>query len=127
MTIHYFTVEEANDLLPLIEPLVGDLLARRARVVYQRQALAPLLDDLRVDIGGTAVSELTVEFEKIELLMREIQAYGCVVKSINVGLIDFWSKVDGDDVFLCWRYGEDRVDYYHPLHEGYNGRLRIKK
>ncbi len=125
MAIRYFTVEEANELLPQIEPLVGDLLDRRARVVYQRQAIGSLLDDLRVDIGGTAVSELTVAFEEIERLVRVIQSHGCVIKSINVGLIDFWSKIDGDDVFLCWRYGEDRIEHYHPIHEGFNGRLRL--
>ena len=125
MTIRYFTVEEANEMLPLIKPIVGDLLDRRARVVHQRQALGTLLDDLRVDIGGTAVSELTVAFEEIERLTAEIQSHGCVIKSINVGLIDFWSKMDGDDIFLCWRYGEDRVEHYHPIHEGFNGRLRL--
>ncbi len=125
MSIRYFTVEEANEILPSLEPLVGELLERRAKVVRQRQALGTLLDDLRVDVGGTAVSELTVEFEHIERLIRKVQTYGCVIKSINAGLIDFWSKVDGADVFLCWRYGEDVVAYYHPLHEGYNGRLPL--
>ncbi len=125
MSIRYFTVEEANEMLPSLEPLVGELLKRRAKVAHQRQALGSLLDDLHVDIGGTAVSELTIEFEQIERLIREVQAHGCVIKSINAGLVDFWSKVDGQDVFLCWRYGEDYVEHYHPLHEGYNGRLPL--
>lgn len=125
MTIRYFTIEEANEMLPLIEPLVAELLDRRARIVHQRQALGELLDDVSVDIGGAALSELTVAFEKIEKLTEEIQSHGCVIKSINIGLIDFWSKVDGDDVFLCWRYGEERVEHYHPIHEGFNGRLPL--
>lgn len=125
MSIRYYTIEEANEILPSIEPLVAELLDRRARVVHQRQALGTLLDDLHIDVGGAALSELTAVFEKIEQLTAKIQSYGCVIKSINVGLIDFWSKVDGDDVFLCWRYGEDRVEHYHPIHEGFNGRLRL--
>ena len=41
------------------------------------------------------------------------------------GLVDFLAKIDGRDVYLCWRYGEPRVAHYHELHTGYNGRQPV--
>ncbi len=126
MSIRYFTVEEANALLPELMPLVGQLLERRARVSNTARSMAGVLSDLRSDIGGLEASELANEFSRIEDLVERIQARGCVVKSLEAGLLDFLSERDGRDVFLCWRYGEPRVEYFHELHTGYNGRRPIR-
>jgi hypothetical protein len=110
--IHYFTIEEANDLLPALEPLVGELLERRARVVRLSETQQPLLSDRFSDIGGPTLTEMTQEFMIIEALVQDIVSYGCVLKDINVGLIDFLAEKDGREVFLCWRYGSsNRVSY----------------
>jgi hypothetical protein len=126
VSIRYFTVEEANALLPELMPLVGQLLERRARVSNTARSMAGVLSDLRSDIGGLEASELANEFSRIEDLVERIQARGCVVKSPEAGLLDFLSERDGRDVFLCWRYGEPRVEYFHELHTGYNGRRPIR-
>jgi hypothetical protein len=123
--IKLFTVEEANNVLPEIKPLMADLLEKRARIMVQRQGLGNLLDDLLVDVGGPELNELVQEFEAIEHLIHAIQDYGCVVKDINVGLLDFPAEMDGRQVFLCWRFGEEEVAHYHGVHEGFNGRSPI--
>lgn len=120
--IHYFTIKEANDLLPTLEPLVGELLERRARVVRLSETQQTLLSDRFNDVGGPVLSDMTQEFMRIETLVQEIVAHGCVLKDINVGLIDFLAEKDGREVFLCWRYGEPRIEYYHELHNGFQGR-----
>lgn len=120
--IKQFTVEEANEVLPEIVPLMADLLERRAKVMVQRQGLEGLLDDLHVDVGGPALNELVRNFDAIERSIDTIQGYGCVVKDINVGLLDFPSEMDGQQILLCWRYGEEQVAHYHGIHEGFNGR-----
>ena len=117
-----FTVAEANALLPEIMPMMATLLEKRAKVMVQRQETGDLLDDLRVDVGGAVLSELVQEFGEIERLIDTIQNYGCVVKDINVGLLDFPAEWQGRQVLLCWRYGEETIAYYHDLHEGFNGR-----
>lgn len=125
-TVKYFTVEEANAVLPNIEPLMARLLAVRGKVVRQRQALRPLLDDLISDVGGWEASQMVLDFIEIEQLAAEIQSYGCVLKDLNTGLLDFPAKLDGRDVLLCWRYGEPDVAFYHELHSGFNGRRPIE-
>lgn len=122
MSVRYFTIEEANALLPTLEPLVAELLERRARSAKQGRLVADVLRQPHVDIGGPVLSELATEFVAIERLLFKIRDTGCVVKSLEGGLVDFLAKVDGRDVYLCWRYGEESVAYYHDLHTGFQGR-----
>ncbi len=125
MRPRFFTVEEANALLPTIEPLVAQLLERRARVVVSRGDLGDMLEDLQSDVGSATATSMAAEFEKIRRLAARIQAYGCFLKDTNSGLVDFLAEIDGREVFLCWRYGEPQVAFYHDLHTGYNGRQPV--
>ena len=125
----YFTPEEVNNILPLVSPLVGEVLERRARVVVaveDDQVKQLLNDEPCRNVGNRAASELVKEFEKIELLINKIQGYGCHIKDLNSGLIDFLARRRGREVFLCWRYGEPlQINYYHELHTGFAGRRTI--
>lgn len=123
--IKLFTVQEANDILPEIKPLMASLLEKRAKVMVQRQGMERPLSDLHLDVGGPELNEMVKEFEAIENLIHTIQTYGCFVKDINVGLLDFPSEIDGEPVLLCWRYGEEDVAHYHGMHEGFNSRSPI--
>jgi hypothetical protein len=125
MPVRYFSVDEANALLPQIEPLMGQLLERRARVVRARQEVEALLEDLHSDVGGPVASEMVQDFAAIERLAARIQAFGCIIKDMNAGLLDFLTERNGREVYLCWRYGEPRVAFYHELHTGFNGRQPV--
>ena len=120
--IKLFTVKEANEVLPEIIPLMATMLEKRAKVMVQRQEMGSHLDDLHVDVGGPALNELVRDFDAIERSIQTIQGHGCMVKDINVGLLDFPAEIDGQQVLLCWRYGEEEVAHYHGLDEGFNGR-----
>lgn len=122
MSKKYFTLEEANALLPKITPLVADLVQRRAKVSRLSTEVGPLMADFYNNVGGVVFSEMTQDFAAIEERIDQIQAYGCYLKDINTGLLDFLSLRHGREVFLCWRYGEPRIAYYHELHAGFNGR-----
>lgn len=125
MATRYFTLDEANALVKEIRPYMRQLLERRAKVSRMREQIEPLVEDYRVDVGGVLASKLTIDFITIEWLIEKIQSYGCVVKDINVGLLDFLTEKNGREVYLCWRYGEDEIEYYHELHTGFNGRQRV--
>lgn len=125
MSARYFTIEEANALLPQLEPLMAKLLEKRAKAVHLRNQVGDLIDDLRIDFGGSVPSEMAQDFVTIERLIEQIQSHGCVIKSINAGLLDFLAKHDGRHVYLCWRYGEPKVEFYHELHKGFGGRRQL--
>jgi hypothetical protein len=121
----YFTLEEANSLLPQLEPLMANLLERRARVVSSRHEISDILEDVQSNVGSAAASQAVRDFITIERLARKIRGYGCVIKDLNAGLVDFLAERNGREVYLCWRYGESQVEYYHELHSGFAGRRRF--
>lgn len=127
MTENYFTLEEANALLPTIQPLLEEILARRANIVASRETITDLIESGQSDIGGRAASALVQDFIKIEKLTSKIRAHGCVLKDLNKGLIDFLSVQDEREVYLCWQIGEPVVAFYHELHTGFAGRQKLNQ
>ncbi len=122
MPARYFTIEEANALIPQIEPLIERLLERRARIIESRDRLSNILSSEQSDIGGPEASNIVQDFIAIERLARKIRSYGCILKDVNNGLVDFLSIRNGREIYLCWRFGEPRVAFYHELHTGFQGR-----
>jgi hypothetical protein len=122
MSIRYFTVEEANALLPELEPLVGRLLELRASISLKGREVKGILPGKQHNGGSAEASRLAAEFAEIEALIEQIRSTGCVIKSLEAGLLDFLCERDGRDVYLCWRYGEPSIQYYHELHTGFQGR-----
>ena len=121
----YFTVEEANAILPEIDILMDQLQVHRSRMIKFRREIVELLEVQDSDFGGSVASSLVRDFIAIERLMSEIRSHGCLIKDLNAGLVDFLSTRDGREVYLCWRYGEPRIAFYHELHTGFKNRQQI--
>lgn len=127
-----FTPDEANELLPIVRPLVERMVeAKRALDAAQAEA-----DDVSTRISGNggglpparlAEVDAGVSRRATELagVLEEIQALGVVVKDLDTGLVDFPSVRDGRDVLLCWQLGEDEVAFWHGYDDGYAGRRPI--
>ena len=82
--------------------------------------------------GGYAASDLNAAQAELEQLadeaaaaVNELEAIGVVVKDLDLGLLDFPALRDGEEVELCWHVGEDGVEHWHRLGEGYAGRKPI--
>jgi len=121
----YFTVEEANAILPEIDFLMDQLLVHRSSMIKLRREIVELLEMQDSDFGGSVTSSLVSDFIAIERLMSEIRSHGCLIKDLNTGLVDFLSTRDGREVYLCWRYGEPSIEFYHELHKGFKNRQQI--
>ena len=52
----------------------------------------------------------------------EINLTGCVIKDIEIGLVDWPALHQGRKILLCWRFGESEVGYWHEVDGGYRGR-----
>ncbi len=57
--------------------------------------------------------------------IERIHELGCVVKDLEIGLIDFPTLLNGQEVYLCWKLGENGIHFWHGLHEGFRGRKAI--
>jgi hypothetical protein len=121
-----FTVAEANASLPHIKPRVAELLSIRNRMSKRGPALAGVVDKAARSNGGSrAASDTVDDMQRFRALVSEINAFGCLLKDTSVGLIDFPAELNGRTIYLCWRYGEDTVSWWHELEAGYAGRQPI--
>jgi hypothetical protein len=114
-----FTVEEANSLLPAVSESLG--LIKEARQVVLRGG-ERIRRSAKADGGGRQGREY---WEALATLRREVEgltAQGIVLRDAETGLLDFPSRRDGQEVFLCWRLGEDRVGFWHGPESGFSGR-----
>ena len=57
--------------------------------------------------------------------MEQVQSFGCLIKDLDVGLIDFPTLYRGEEVYLCWKLGEDGIEFWHGVSEGFRGRKKI--
>ncbi|MBW2257540.1 MAG: DUF2203 domain-containing protein [Deltaproteobacteria bacterium] len=121
-TGRYFTPNEANELLPEV---VGRLDAIGKRLREARELAR------KVPAGDAAEAEAVVRAQlhqlqkEVEGLLDQINAAGVLVKGVAPGLLDFPALRNGQEVFLCWREGEGRVENWHPIHTGFTGRKEV--
>ena len=122
-----FTVEEANNALPLVRRIVADivrayeLLSEQAKDYKDVRAVDDRTTEVEDRLNGLKRS-MGVLSEEIETFVAELGEIGCEMKDLKIGLIDFPSLMDGRRVFLCYELGEERVEFWHELTEGYAGR-----
>jgi hypothetical protein len=129
----YFTREQAEALLPQVEPLLREIQALRlaaaelaARLATQREKVAGN-GHLPQDDQRQTRDELDGINERIAERVEEIQARGILLKDLDTGLIDFPTLRDGREVYLCWKLGEDRVCWWHPIETGFAGRQPLEE
>jgi hypothetical protein len=138
MEKRYFTVNEAKRMIPALEEVFGRIVQMytQIRSIYQgfeQKGFAPKEDDFPLAPPG-AGADVVNERANLKLLinalqeeLRALQKAGCLVKGIETGLIDWYAKKDGRDIFLCWKLGEKEVGYWHEIEAGYLGRRPISE
>ncbi len=57
--------------------------------------------------------------------LKQVEAWSIVVRDVDSGICDFPGRRDGRDVYLCWRFGEERIGFWHDLESGFSGRAPI--
>ena len=130
-----FTLEAANALVPRLASLVGRQLGRRQDIESRLKTLSELVGEVPNEIVPDDDDPPKVRALKVDLVgriaeyqqgWREVEDLGCVVKDARMGLVDFYGEVDGRHVWLCWKYGEPEIGFFHALDEGYSGRRAIR-
>ena len=126
MSARFFTLDEANAVLPRLNELLDQAMQARRAIVEARPELWPVLKKSIGNGGSKKAGEMLPEFQRLEAAVSEIEKLGVHLKDTDLGLVDFLHRLpDGTEVYLCWRYGEQHVAYWHELHAGYAGRKRL--
>ena len=128
-----FSLTEAERARREVEPLLVEVMGVHRQAVELDDQLGAVASRILMMGGITVPYEnlARVRFEQTRLVdqMREalerIQSIGCVVKDLDTGLVDFPAVLDDQEVYLCWRLGEDRIRFWHRQDEGFSGRKPI--
>lgn len=134
MSQRVFTIQEVDALIPELSRRVGLQLARGAEIEELVRRLAretgepvasvePNPDD--AESIGKLRARIRESIATYEDGWRDIQSLGAVVKDTSLGLLDFYGRLDGRLVWLCWRYGEPNLGFYHELDAGFSGRREL--
>ncbi len=122
----YFTLREANEALIKIRPLMDEIQAIRQGILARRPDVWPVVERAAGNGGSRAASKLVREFERLDALVHQVQETGVLLKDINLGLLDFPALKDGREVYLCWKYGEEEIAFWHEIEAGFAGRRSIE-
>ena len=134
VTPRLFSIAEVNALIPSLSALVADQLREQSEI---EQGLAELTQltgraprslasnpDDTSDVGRLK-HRLRERVRRYEAGWEAVQGLGGIVKDPRIGLVDFYGRIEGRAVWLCWRYGEESIGYYHDLDSGFSGRRAL--
>jgi len=129
----FFTLSQAEKLLPQVESAIREAIVRKAEYDQAEAEWQGFSQRVMVQ-GGMQVDrprllEQKNRRESAALLVKNsierVHEFGCVVKDLDIGLIDFPTLLNGQEVYLCWKLGESGIQFWHGLHEGFRGRKAI--
>jgi len=118
----YFTFEQANAMVRMIRPMMAEILRLRQVILERQPEVWPVVEKAAGNGGSREASLAAREFQRLDSLVREIQATGAVIKDINHGLVDFPALRDEREVYLCWKYGEEAIRFWHETDTGFTSR-----
>ncbi len=128
-----FTLAEAQDLVTAIAPRLREAISLKSEYQQAEAALESFTQRVMVS-GGILVDRKRAiadkarrdeALERLKAAISEIQETGCVIKDLDIGLVDFATLLRGREVYLCWKLGEDAIGFWHGTDEGFAGRKPI--
>lgn len=129
----YFTIDEAERLIPELDRILDEVIQVKRRHEEAELDLSRFTNRIQM-MGGSIVHPGDIlqirtrrdgAARELAARIEELQAYGCTLKDVNLGLVDFPTLYRDEEVFLCWRKGESQIDHWHGIREGYRGRKPI--
>ncbi|MFB3827577.1 MAG: DUF2203 domain-containing protein [Bryobacteraceae bacterium] len=130
-----FTLAEAESLLPTLRPLLSEAAGVKSEYDRAARCFDGLLQRIML-MGGLAPDrEEAAESrhardragERLKRIVEKIEQNGCVLKDLDIGLVDFPTVFRGEEVYLCWKMDEPRIAWWHGVEEGFAGRKPIDR
>jgi hypothetical protein len=128
-----FTLTQAEALLPRVGRLIREAVALKAEYEQSEASLQSFARKV-MTMGGMLVDRDRVRqsrarresaAERLKTNLQRLQETGCVVKDLDIGLVDFPTTFQGNEVYLCWKMDEPGIRFWHGVQEGFGGRKPI--
>ncbi len=121
-----FSPDKVNALIPTVTPLVEELWAKRRELSIKLLENDPALRRPHDSRVASTESPIAHRYEELKAeivdLIDRIEAFGCVVKDVDLGLLDFPALRERQPVYLCWKTGEPAVAHWHGVRETFADR-----
>ena len=136
----FYDLDAANARLPELRVILGALREQRADLIRLRDQVLERQEAVEAGAGrateGSGDPDEAASDDELRLIrlrmqgvidqmqagVARIDALGITLREIETGLIDFPALVNGRQVCLCWRLGEDDVEWWHEITSGFSGR-----
>ena len=122
----HFTIEEARSYLPRLRFQLTEIINIKKRLdeigfnIYTRK--------YRLGFNPDTLNEFPEEFLQFTDLIQTLMDEGIYIKGFEEGLVDFPAlRKNGEEVFLCWKEGENDILFWHTLNGGYRSRRPIEE
>jgi len=129
----FFSVAEAEALIPELTRIMERVMGAHSKAQGIQAEFQE--EQQRIMIAGGALVSVQVWRERagrLQALTREVEdglasiaRLGGSTKDLGMGLVDFPFLFEGEEVNLCWRFGEKTIRFWHGLDEGFAGRKPI--
>jgi hypothetical protein len=130
-----FTLAEAQRLIPQVDRLLREAIEFKASYDEAEKRIQSFQERVAM-MGGLSVDrERAIETRtlrdgaaaQLRNAIEQVQEVGCLIKDLDIGLIDFPTTYRGNEVYLCWKLGEDAIEHWHGVDEGFRGRKKIDR
>jgi len=129
----FFNLQQAERLLPEVESIIRGAITAKSDYEQAEEEMQNFSRRIMM-LGGVQVDHTMVLAHRarressallLKASMEKIEEIGCLVKDLDIGLIDFPTLLSGEEVYLCWKLGESGIHFWHGVHEGFQGRKAI--
>ena len=127
MEKQFFTIQEARQALPAVKELMGKAILCARQMTQYKDEVEQLAGRSEQNTGSAEGTDYIFHLLALKRHLARIEEMGVLVKSVEEGLVDFPHLKDGREVYLCWKYGEEDIDYYHEVDAGFAGRTPIEE
>ncbi len=118
----YYTLEEANALVPKLLEILPYMQRLHARMTQDYPDVRNAWKQAKFNGGSMQGAHYLEHVLRYQRLKKELDEMGAEIKGVEQGLVDFLSLRDGKEVYLCWKYPETKIEYWHDLDTGFGGR-----
>jgi hypothetical protein len=124
-----FSLEEANALVPRLTLLIGRL---QQAALGLREQMESFARSTGREPDGLTTEELLRHqpaaralVTELDTVVHDIEESGAELKDVQLGLVDFPARINGEVVYLCWQFGEPEVAFWHRMADGFAGRRAL--
>ena len=131
----FFSPEEVNVLIPQLETHFQNFWSCRQNAqrilegLREKARNAMPATPLRISQNQIRQSQAHFLLEQGRKELEMILEIGGVIKDLEIGIVDFPHMLEFEEekVYLCWRFGEKKVRFWHSVHEGFSDRKSLSR